>query len=263
VGAFGIEGMKVLVTASTKGIGFGISKVLLENGANVVINGRTQENVSASLEKLGRLGAGKVYGIAADITKREEAVRLVKEASQALGGLDSLVYVTGPPKPGKFSELSFQDWEAGVDLLIKSALVLAKESITYLEKSERPSMVFLTSVAVKEPIPNIALSNVLRISIHGLVKTLSRELAAKGIRVNAVLPGHIETERAIQLALDRAQREGKSLDDVLRETAREIPLGRLGKPEEIGYAVAFLISPFASYITGTFLPVDGGILRSL
>lgn len=259
----GLEGLKVLVTASTRGIGFGISKVLLENGAKVVINGRTKEGVLKSLEKLQKIAEGKVYGIPADITSREDATKLVKESVELLGGLDSLVYVTGPPKPGYFSELSYEDWDNGIKLLINSAIALARESIKYLKTSSNPSMVFLTSIAVKEPIPNIALSNVLRISVHGLVKTLSRELAPLGIRVNAVLPGHIETERTVQLATDKAKREGKKIEEVISEMATEIPMKRLGKPEEVGYAVAFLISPLASYITGAFLPVDGGILRSL
>ncbi|MGC9115184.1 MAG: SDR family oxidoreductase [Fervidicoccaceae archaeon] len=260
---YGIEGLRVLVTASTRGIGFGIAKVLLENGAKVMINGRSKEGVLKSLERLRALGEGRSYGKAADIAVKEDAVRLVREAASTLGGLDSLVYVTGPPKPGYFSELNYNDWEDGIRLLVSSAITLAKESIAFLKESSNPSMVFLTSIAVKEPIPNIALSNVLRISVHGLVKTLSRELAPMGIRVNAVLPGHIETERSVQLAADKASREKRSVEEVLREMASDIPMKRLGKPEEVGYAVAFLVSPLASYITGAFLPVDGGILRSV
>ncbi|MEM3969918.1 MAG: SDR family oxidoreductase [Fervidicoccaceae archaeon] len=260
---FNINGTRVLVTASTRGIGFGISKVLLENGARVVINGRTKEGVSKALDRLPETHRSRAIGVVADITKKEEISRLVRETAQNLDGLDSLVYVTGPPRPGYFSDLSYEDWEEGIKLLVTSAIFLARETIPYLKKSSNPSMVFLSSIAVKEPIPNIALSNVLRITVHGLVKTLSRELAQYGIRVNAVLPGHIETERSIQLAADRARREGRKIDEVLAEMSKEIPLGRLGRPEEVGYAVAFLISPLASYITGAFIPVDGGILRSL
>ncbi|HEW63790.1 SDR family oxidoreductase [Fervidicoccus fontis] len=261
--AFNIGNTKVLVTASTRGIGFGIAKVLLENGAKVVINGRSKEGVIKAIEKLQYPYKNNAKGIVADISNKDEAIRLVKESAKSLGGLDSLVYVTGPPKPGYFNELNYDDWEEGVNLLINSAIVLAKESIPFLKESKNPSMIFLTSIAVKEPIPNIALSNVLRISVHGLVKTLSKELARYKIRVNAVLPGHIETERSLQLASDRAKRENRTIEEVLNDMTKEIPLGRLGKPEEIGYTVAFLISPYSSYITGAFIPVDGGVLRSI
>ncbi len=258
---FDIGGYRVLVSASTRGIGFGIAKVLLISGASVVINGRSGENVKKAIDELKKYG--EVYGVAADITEHDEAKRLVEEAAKVLGGLDSLVYVTGPPKPGFFEELTLEDWNYGVRLLIMSAIWLTKYALPYLKKSSNPSIVYSTSVAVKEPIPNIALSNVLRLSIHGLVKTLSRELAKYGIRVNAVLPGYMMTSRVKQLIRDRAVREGRSEEEVLKEFVSEVPLGRIGKPEEVGYLVAFLISKYASYITGASIPIDGGLLRSI
>ncbi|OYT53836.1 MAG: short-chain dehydrogenase [Desulfurococcales archaeon ex4484_217_2] len=258
---FDLEGYKVLVTASTRGIGFGIAKVLLMNGASVVINGRSSESVRKAVEELKKYG--KAHGIVADITKHEDAKRLVEEAVGFLGELDALVYVTGPPKPGFFEELSLDDWDYGVKLLIMSAIWLTQYSLPHLKKSNNSSIVYSTSVAVKEPIPNIALSNVLRLSIHGLVKTLSRELAKYGIRVNAVLPGYMMTSRVKQLIKDKASREGRSEEEILKELVREVPLGRIGKPEEVGYLVAFLISKYASYITGASIPIDGGLLKSV
>jgi len=256
-----LKGYRVLVSASTRGIGFGIAKVLLKNGASVVINGRSNESVSKAIEELKKYG--KVYGIVANIAEHEDAKRLVEEAVGFLGGLDALVYVTGPPKPGFFEDLSLDDWNYGVKLLIMSAIWLTRYSLPYLKKSSNPSIVYSTSVAVKEPIPNIALSNVLRLSIHGLVKTLSRELAKYGIRVNAVLPGYIMTSRVKQLIRDRASREGRSEEEILKEFIKEVPLGRIGEPEEVGYLVAFLISKYASYITGASIPIDGGLLKSI
>lgn len=258
---FGLEGRRVLVTASTRGIGFGIAKVLLREGARVVINGRYREGVDRAVEELR--GLGEVYGVAADLTRRGDVERLVEEAVRLLGGLDALVYVTGPPRPGYFTELSPEDWDYGARLLIMSAVWLTRAALPHLEKGVEPSIVYLSSVAVKEPIPNIALSNVLRIAVQGLVKTLARELGPRGIRVNAVLPGYILTDRVRQIARDRAAREGRSEEDVLRDIASEVPLGRIGEPEEVGHLVAFLISRYASYITGASIPIDGGLLRSV
>ena len=144
-----------------------------------------------------------------------------------------------------------------------SAVWLTRYALPYLEESGKASITYLTSIAVREPIPYIALSNTLRIAVHGLVKTLAGELGSKGIRVNAVLPGHIFTDRTRELAEKKAGETGKSVEEVIEEYAREIPLKRLGKPEEIGYVVAFLISKYASYVNGASIPVDGGLLRSV
>lgn len=260
---FGIEGCRVLVTASSRGIGFGIAKVLVKEGCRVVINGRNKERLEKSVEELKNTGKGEVYGVQADLAVKEEVEKLVDKTIDYLGGLDALVYVTGPPKPGFFSDLSLEDWEYGINLLIKNALWLTYKAIPYLEKSGNPSITYLTSVAVKEPIPNIALSNTLRISIHGLAKTLASELGSKGIRVNTVLPGYIMTDRVKQLVRDRSRRENRGEDEILKEITAKIPLGRIGEPEEVGYLVAFLISPYASYINGAAIPIDGGLLRSV
>jgi len=258
---FDLNGYRVLVTASTRGIGRGIAKVLLMNGAKVVINGRSDESVSRAVNELKDYG--EVYGVKADLTVHDDVVKLVNKAVELLGGLDSLVYVTGPPRPGYFSELSLSDWEYGVKLLIMSAIWVTYYALPYLKKSDKPSIVYSTSIAVKEPVPNIALSNTLRISIHGLVKTLSRELGPQGIRVNAVLPGYIMTDRVKQLVKDRSVRENRSEEEILEDITKNIPLRRIGEPEEVGYLVAFLISKYAGYINGASIPIDGGLLRSI
>ena len=258
---FDLNGYRVLVTASTRGIGRGIAKVLLINGAKVVINGRSNESVSRAVNELKEYG--EVYGVKADLTVHDDVVKLVNKAVELLGGLDSLVYVTGPPRPGYFSELSLSDWEYGVKLLIMSAIWVTYYALPYLKKSDNPSIVYSTSIAVKEPVPNIALSDTLRISIHGLVKTLSRELGPQGIRVNAVLPGYIMTDRVKQLVKDRSVRENRSEEEILEDITKNIPLKRIGEPEEVGYLVAFLISKYAGYINGASIPIDGGLLRSI
>ncbi len=259
---FDINNTRVLVTASSRGIGYGIAKVLVSMGARVVINGRDEERLSRAVEELKSMG-GEAYGVRADLTVREEAEKLVDETARLLNGLDALVYVTGPPKPGFFTDLSLDDWEYGIRLLIKSALWVTRKALPYLFESSNPSITYLSSIAVKEPIPNIALSNTLRISIHGLAKTLARELGPRGVRVNTVLPGYIYTSRVEQLIRDRMERYGKTREEVVNEIISDIPLGRIGKPEEVGYLVAFLISKYASYITGAAIPVDGGRLKTV
>ncbi len=258
----GIEGLKVLVTASSRGIGRGIAEALLDEGCSVFINGLHEESVGKAVKELKASFGGRVEGAKADLRVSEEVLKLVKEAVKFLGGLDGLVYVTGPPKAGFFRELSIEDWDEGINLLVKSAVLLAKEAIPYLRKSRNPSIVFLSSVAVKEPIPNIALSNTLRIAVHGLMKTLARELGTEGIRVNAVMPGYIMTDRVRYIVEDRARSEGLTPDEVVEGFAKEVPLHRLGKPREVGYVVAFLLSRYASYINGVAIPVDGGLLKS-
>lgn len=175
-----------------------------------------------------------------------------------LGGLDAIVYNTGPPKPGRFLDLSMSDWNYASRLLIFSALWITYYSIPHLSRSPHPSMVFITSSATREPMMSIALSSTLRVAVHGLVKILSKELGPMGIRVNAIMPGYIETSRFYQLVEKRAAREEKSREEVVEDIKNSIPLRRIGSPREIGKVVAFLISPYASYVTGASIPVDGG-----
>ena len=253
----GLRNARILVTASTKGIGFGVAAVLLRLGARVVINGRGAEGVAKALERLR--GLGEAHGIPADLSEPDNAQRLVEEAARILGGLDGLVYIPPPPKAGPFAEISESDWEESINILVRAPLKATSAAIPYLEKSRNPSIVYITSIAVVEPDPNIATSSVLRQVLHGLVGTLARDLADKGIRVNAVAPGYILTDRVREVARKRAESWGVSFEDALKRMSAQIPMQRLGNPEDIGWAVAFLLSPRASYITGITLLVDGGL----
>jgi 3-oxoacyl-[acyl-carrier protein] reductase len=258
----GLQGDRVLVTASSQGIGYGAAEAFLGEGARVVVNSSNAGRLEAAVKRLARLG--EVHGVVADLTRPADLDRLLTETVTHLGGVDTLVYGTGSPHPGLFMEQGFEDWERAASLLVVSPAYLARRSAeAMLRGSTGGRMVFLTSVAIREPIPNLATSSVCRIAVTGLVKTLSRELGPKGIRVNGVLPGYIRTARIDEVAEDTARRRGITPDEVVRGIERDIPLGRIGSPEELARAIIFLGSDLSSYVTGAMLPVDGGLLRSV
>ncbi len=256
--SLGLEGMRVLVTASTKGIGRGIVEVLGSCGARVVLNGRSREGVEEALRRLG----GDVWGVEADLSVPGEAARLVEEASRLLGGLDALVYVPPPPPGGGFSDVGAEEWRLSYRLLVEAPVEAVRAALPRLRESRNGSVVFVTSVAAWEPIPDIVTSSVLRPGLHHLTVLLARELAPYGVRVNAVVPGYIETDRLRSIAERRARARGTSVEEEMMGFARSVPLGRLGTPRDMGWAVAFLLSPRSSYITGAILPVTGGLHRS-
>ncbi|MGC2359044.1 MAG: SDR family oxidoreductase [Thermoplasmata archaeon] len=258
----GLSGARVLVTAASQGIGYGAAEALLGEGARLVVNSSNVERLSAAVERLRP--RGEVHGVVADLTNRADLDRLVEETVGRLGGLDSLVYVTGSPHPGLFMEQGFDDWNRAAALLVVSPAYLARKAAdAMLAEKIAGRMVFLTSVAIREPIANLATSNVCRIAVAGLVRTLARELGPRGIRVNGILPGFIRTSRIDEVAVDTARRRGSTPSEVIEGMEREIPLGRIGSPEELARAVVFLCSEMSSYVTGAMLPVDGGLLRSV
>jgi len=257
-----LSGLRVVVTAASRGIGFGAAKAFLEEGARVLINSSNSKNLERALNELSALG--EVYGVVGDLRVKEHLDKIVDEAVNKLGGIDTLVYVAGSPSPGTFLEKSYEDWEDATRLLTISPAYLARRVAEVMIKHGKGGrMVFLASVSIKEPIPTIALSNVCRIAIAGLVRTLARELAPKGIRVNGVLPGYIKTQRVEHLAKDLARRKGISYEEAYKELEREVPLGYIATPDELAKTIVFLGSDMSPYVTGAMIPVDGGLLRSV
>jgi 3-oxoacyl-[acyl-carrier protein] reductase len=258
----GLAGSRALVTAASQGIGFGAAEAFLKEGARVVINSSNAGRTSAAAERLRPLG--EVHGVTADLADERGIDRLVAETVRRLGGIDTLVYVTGSPHPGTYLEQGYDDWVHAAQLLVVSPAYLARKvADEMLRGGTAGRMVFLTSVAIREPIPNLATSSVCRIAVAGLVRTLARELGPKGIRVNGILPGYIRTARIDEVARDAAHRRKTTPEEVIRGMEREIPLGRIGTPEELARAIVFLGSDLSSYVSGAMLPVDGGLLRSV
>jgi 3-oxoacyl-[acyl-carrier protein] reductase len=236
--------------------------VFLDEGARVVINSSNPDRLNSALSKLKP--KGDVAGVVADLRSVDDLDRLVSEPMDTLGGVDTLVYVTGSPKPGVFMEQSYESWEDAAKMLtVSPAYLCQRVAEKMIEQSVRGRMVLMASYAIREPLPNIALSNVCRIAVAGIVRTLARELGPKHIRVNGILPGYIRTNRVTQLAEGAAKKKGISVEKAIADIESEIPLGYIATPEELAKSIVFLGSELSSYVTGALLPVDGGALRSV
>ncbi len=254
----GIAGKLAVVTGGSRGLGRGCAKSLLKEGARVLIASRRRENLEAAEKELSPLG--EVYTFRADVTKKEDVEALFRRAEE-LGGASILVVSYGGPRVARFPELSDEDWYNSFDLLLMSAVRLSRLFGYKMKERGWGRIIYITSVAIKEVYEKIPLSTAIRIGLAGLVKVLSRELAPE-VNVNAVLPGHFMTERQVEFLRAKAEEKGVSLEEAERESTKEIPLKRMGRPEELGDVVAFLASERASYVNGALIPVDGGLLRS-
>ncbi|WP_436902312.1 SDR family oxidoreductase [Halovenus halobia] len=258
----GIEGNTALCTAASSGLGLASATALASEGADVAICGRTAAHLEAAEQQIQDAGEGNVLAVEADITDRDHVEAFVEEAADELGGIDHVVTSAGGPPSGPFGSMDDTDWYDAYDLLVMSAVWTLRESRPYLEDSDAGTAVAITSRSVQEVIDDLVLSNSVRRAVIGLVKTLSREFAP-GVRVNAVLPGAHETSR-IENLIDAAVERGEfeNYEAGYEDWAADVPLDRIGEPDELGDVVAFLSSERASYVTGTALPVDGGSTRS-
>jgi NAD(P)-dependent dehydrogenase (short-subunit alcohol dehydrogenase family) len=258
----GIEGNAAVVAASSSGLGKAAATALAREGANVVVNGRDEERLADAVRDIEETATGEVVGHATDLTVKSEAEGLVGRAVDEFGRLDHLVTNAGGPPSKPFAETTDEEWYDAYDLLVMSTVRLVREAIPHLRADGGGSVVCSTSHSVKEAIDGLVLSNSVRMSVIGLEKTLSRELAPE-IRVNAVMPGAHETDRMVYLiqnAVDRG--EFDSYEESHEAWTDDIPAGDLGPPAEFGNCVAFLCSDRASFITGEAVMIDGGDARS-
>lgn len=259
----GLTGKRALVTAASRGLGFATAKCLVEEGADVVICSRDGDKVAQAVAELAEISTGQIAGMAADVSNAEDVAQLIEFAVESLGGLDILVTNAGGPPGGTFDSTSMADWERGVELTLMSTVRLVKLALPHLRQSEAGAILTVTSVSVKQPIPGILLSNVIRPGVIGLTKSLSQELGAEGIRVNSILPGWTRTERVENLLAYNMQANSTTREQEIARNTAAIPLGRMGEPEEFGRVAAFLVSEAASYVTGTMVQVDGGRYQGL
>ncbi|WP_435073554.1 SDR family oxidoreductase [Halorubrum sp. HHNYT27] len=257
-----LEGDAALVTASSSGLGKAAAKALVREGANVVINGRDEGRLERAREEVAAAGDGRVVAKTGDLTDSDDISDLVSATIEAFGGIDHLVTSAGGPPSGPFIETTDRDWYEAYDLLVMSVVRLVREAADELRAGDGGNVVHITSISVKEAIDSLVLSNSVRMGVIGLAKTLSRELAPE-VRFNSVLPGPIETERTADLIEQAIARgEVESYQEGLAAKGSSTPLGRIGRPMELGNTVAFLCSPTAAFINGVTVPIDGGLSRS-
>lgn len=254
----GLNGSSAIVTASSSGLGMASASALAAEGVNVVINGRDETRLQAALEELRAASAGEVIAHAGDVTEPEVGASLVDRAVTEFGGLDHLVTNVGGPPPMTALEPTDQAWSEAFDTLILSVVRLVREAADHLRAEDGGSIIYIGSMAAKEPRTANVLSGTLRSSVVNLEKILSEELAPE-VRSVAVLPGYHDTPR-LREYISRVVEQGRYDDYEAAETGltQEVPLNRTGRPSEFGSTVAFLCSERASYINGVALPVDGG-----
>jgi len=257
----GLTGKVALVTAASKGLGAAVAERFAREGARVVICSRDQARVQAKAEAIRQATGAEVLGVQADVTVPQQIQALVQTTLNRFGRIDVLVTNAGGPPPGTFLKLSPARWEEAVQLTLMSAVNLCYAVVPPMLEQGGGSIVAMTSVSVKQPLGNLILSNSVRMAVVGLMKTLADELGPQGIRVNIVAPGWTRTERVDQLLQARAEQKGTTPADEEAAIVANIPLRRIGRPEEFANAVVFLASPAAGYIHGVTLLVDGGMYR--
>lgn len=247
----GLKARRALVTAASRGLGRACAEALAAEGAHVYISSRNPDSIAATGREVRAAGWS-----AADVSRAEDVTAVVDAAVDKLGGLDILISNSGPPRVGTFQSTGLEGWEPGFQLTLMSAVRLVKAALPHLKRSDQGRIVFITSIAVRQPIPNIVISNSMRAGVTGLAKTLARELAPDRITVNCLAPHLILTERTRELETAR----GGDPEDAVRRAGENAPMRRLGDPAEFGAACAFLCSRQAGYVTGQTLGMDGGTL---
>lgn len=258
----GLDDKVALVCGSSRGLGRAVADELATEGAAVALCARDPDRLRLAAGEIERTGA-TVLAVPADLAVPGEPTRVVESCLERFGRLDVLVANTGGPPAGTLAALTPADWEHATSLLLKSTVELAASALPAMKSRGWGRILAVTSIAVKQPVDNLMLSNSLRAAVTGFAATLAREVARDGITVNTILPGYTSTERLNELNEANARREGVDIAEIQARLEAEIPLGRLAQPREVAGLAAFLVSERAGYITGSAFAVDGGWLRGL
>jgi 3-oxoacyl-[acyl-carrier protein] reductase len=259
----GLKEKVALVAASSAGLGRDVAEELAAEGARLVLCARGAEALNTTRDQIAKTTGAAVVAVQADLTKAEDIGRVFAAGMEKFDRVDILVTNNGGPPTGQFESLSQEHWEAATRLTLYSAIELTRHALPGMKERGWGRILNITSIAVKQPVENLMLSNSLRAALTGFSRTLASEVANLGITVNNIMPGYTRTERLEELAQMLAEKEGISRAAFAARWEEEIPIGRLGEPREFAALAAFLVSERASYITGQSIAVDGGWIRSL
>jgi 3-oxoacyl-[acyl-carrier protein] reductase len=259
----GLKDKVALVAAGSRGLGRAVAEELAAEGASLLLCAREAQTLSEAAAAIAETYNARVLAIPADVTVIDDIKRVVQSGNDRFGRIDILVTNAGGPPAGRFDQLTRDQWERAIKLTLLSAVELAREVLPGMRNRRWGRILNITSIAVKQPVENLLLSNSLRAGLTGFARTLANEVAAEGITVNNILPGYTRTERLEELAQMMAEKQGISAAEFRGRWEKEIPMGRLGEPREFAALAAFLVSERASYITGTSIQVDGGWIKSL
>lgn len=258
----GLKGKVAMVAAASRGLGRAIAEELAAEGASLIISARGEESLRRACDEIAATGA-EVIGVTADVSMPEEVARFVDKGIERFGRVDILVTNAGGPPAGSFEHLTPAMWEDATRLTLNSVLNLTRAVLPGMKERGWGRVLNVTSIAAKQPVENLMLSNSLRAAVTGFARTLANEVAPFGVTVNNILPGYTRTERVEELAQSMSGKEGTTPEDFYSRWEAEIPMRRLGEPREFAALAAFLVSERASYITGSSIAVDGGWIRSL
>ncbi len=255
----GLQGKVALVTAASKGMGKACALGLAAEGARVAMCARTERDIEAAAQEIRTRTGAEVLAMTADVTKAADVKALVARTRERFGGVDILVANAGGPPRGHLEEVSDEQWYGAFEVSLLSVVRLIREVLPSMRARKWGRILTIQSVSVKQPVEGLLLSNAVRPGVFGLAKTLAPELGRDNITINVVCPGRIMTDRF----LSGARQAGLPPDEYVARSAQDVPLGRIGTPEEFAGVLVFLASERASYVTGVALQVDGGLVRGL
>jgi 3-oxoacyl-[acyl-carrier protein] reductase len=259
----GLTGRVALVAASSKGLGRAVAEELAAEGVALVLCARGEAGLRATADAIAKGYDVPVHAVAADVGKAGEAARVVREGLAKFGKIDILLTNSGGPPPGPFESLTQEAWDSATRLVLTSAVAFCQAVLPGMKQRRWGRILNVCSIAAKQPVDNLMLSNSVRAAVIGFARTLANEVASFGITVNNLLPGFTRTERMVELAEVTAKKEGITPEQALARYAAAVPLGRMGEPREFAALAAFLASERASYLTGQSIAVDGGWIRAL